>query len=213
MMPQKARDVGNHVGPQSFRDTEMAFLALLLRQAPRGARRDREPAEPDSFFRAAGKYFQVSRREMEGIQSAGLTLDEVPVALHLARHAGATAPEVAAQRTSGLAWREVLVRLGLKPEVLYIPLDDPGELPPGSAYGLFSRAARQAWNLIEFSDEDVVNLTNVQFIAGYYGLSPEKIVALRSVGWSYADIHHEASVRKSAKVRSIRSAARGRAER
>ena len=185
--------------PQSLKDVELAFLALLLRRRP-----DSRTADPDSsgednsnFFRATGKYYRAARKEVMTLAEAGLPLDEVAVILHLARHA-AVEPEEVIHLRSERSWSEVLYHLNLTPEILYVPVSPPKGLAPKQ---LLTQSAQQAWSVLDLEDADIINLVNLRFISEHYGYRPEQVIALRSSGWSFTAIH--ASVTGPRLVESI----------
>lgn len=176
---------------QSVKGAELAFLALLLRRAEMDVRSDATVTDEErsSFFRAAGKYYRTGRTEIEGLAERGVSLDEIPVVLHLALHSALAPLDVLAMRQSGRSWSAVLADLNLSPGILHVPVSSPVHVVPDHAGDCYGRAAREAWNVLVLHDADVVNLVNMKFISEYYRYRPEQVVALRSTGWTYAAIH------------------------
>ncbi len=177
-------------GTQTFQETELNFLALLLRRASVRVDQKIEEEEKSSFFLAAGKYFQASWAELEALGSTGLLIDEIPVVLHIARHAGISSGEVVRRRLAGEPWRETLSRFYVTPESYYVPLASGVRLSSTRPDRYHRKSAREAWKRQQFSDDDIVNLINVKFLAEFYGIMPDRIVALRDAGWSFVRIHY-----------------------
>jgi hypothetical protein len=189
MMPQRTNLGYQEQVPQNSRDTELAFLALLLRRADAHVGAEFDDEERRNFFLAAGKYFQASWDELEGIQSTGLPWDEIPVVLHVSKHAEVSPEEVTALRWAGLSWHDIMSGFSLHPESVYVPIESPGEDPPSRTYRYQGPTVLEAWDSRTSSDEDIINLVNLKFISGYYGLRPEKIIALHASGWTFSAIH------------------------
>jgi len=178
--------------PSDARDVEVAYLALLLRGAEVRVNAEADEEERGSFFLAAGKYFQASWGEMEWIRSSGIPVDEIAVALHVSRYAGVSSKDVAEARLAGMSWTDILFLYSLHPATLCVPLEpQEGEGAPLRISRCHGVAAHEAWRSRVNSDDDVVNLMNLKFIVEHYGIAPEKIIALRSAGWSFATIHAE----------------------
>jgi len=177
--------------PQSYRDAELAFLALLLRGADLRTHGAVEAEERGIFSSAACNYYRASRGEWADLESAGLPIGDIPVVLHFARHAGVDSGQILEIRLAGAGWREILERFALSPDIFYVHIVGPADLPPGNAYGRYRGRERTGWNILTFRDEDVVNLVNLKFINEYYHYPPARVVALRSAGWSFPAIHAE----------------------
>jgi hypothetical protein len=177
-------------GTQTFQETELNFLALLLRRASVKVDQQTAAEEQSSFFLAAGKYFQASWAELDALGSTGLLMDEIPVALHVARHAGVNSGEVVDHRLRGESWGDILSRYYVTPESYYVPLASGVRLPSTRPDRYHRKSAREAWRRQRFSDDDIVNLINVKLLTDFYGITPDKIIALRDAGWTFIQIHY-----------------------
>ena len=189
MMPQRTTLGFQETVPLNSRDTELAFLALLLRRADVHIGAEFDDEERRNFFLAAGKYFQASWDELEGIQSTGLPWDEIAVVLHVSRHASVSSEEVTALRWAGLSWHDIMSGFSLHPESVYVPIEGPAEGQSARPYRHQARAGLDAWDSRTSSDEDIINLVNLKFISDHYGLRPERVIALHASGWTFSAIH------------------------
>jgi hypothetical protein len=173
---------------QSARDAELAFLALLLRR-PAGEGRPERPSdsrEQESFYRAVSKFYRIGRDQLREVAAGAASLEELATLCHLARHAGLEAAEIVRLRGAGLSWTGLVSLLHLSRESFYVPLGRSRLAAPGASY---RKEARQAWATADLTDPDIVNLVNLKFLCEYYGCPPEHVIALRSMGWSFAAMH------------------------
>ncbi len=174
---------------QTFEETELTFLALLLRKASLRFGQEINEEDRGKFFLAAGNYFQASWAELETLGSAGLPLDEIPVLLHASRHAGVDSGEVLTRRQRGESWLEIFSSYCVPPGSYYVPLISGIRTSPTRPYHYHRKSAREAWKRQQLFDVDFVNLVNVKFLAQHYRLEPDQIVALRNAGWPFIRIH------------------------
>ena len=191
MIPQLAYEQTPMGEPQSTRDAELTFLALLLRgpqtKADHGPTPDED--ERENFHRALRNYYRATIEEMAEISVRTRSLDEAAVVLHMARHAALETREILFLREKGLGWRSLANWLHLSRESFYVALGSPTAVMPGAPYRHFEEKAREAWSGAGLSDEDIVSLINLKLLSEYYGCRPEHVIALRSTGWSFANIH------------------------
>ena len=117
------------------------------------------------------------------------TLEEAVAIFHVARTAGVDTGVVLGLRVAGRTWVEILKKLHVSTDALYVPVGSPTTVFPGRAYDELRLDARKAWSNPDLCETDIVNLVNLKFISEYYGCRAEHVVALRSAGWSFAAIH------------------------
>ena len=91
----------------------------------------------EAYFRAVGEHFEVPLQEVKILADWGLTSDEVPVALFLARNTGVSSDALIGLRRSGRSWIDVAIRVGLGARAFHI------SLPAGESLGLLTRAYDQ----------------------------------------------------------------------
>jgi len=150
------------------------------------------------FILAVGDHFRVPRREVIIIKERGFHPFEVPVVLSLAKRAHVEPEVVMDLRLSGYTWLDITFRVGLNPEIFYVPVGATVTGPPyGKACGYYKKKPKKKWKTIVLSDDDVINLVNLKFMSEHYGCPPEKIIKMRSGGKEFVSINDE--IRKEKK--------------
>ena len=124
--------------------------------------------------------------------------DEIPVALFIARHAGVPWGRVVDMRLRGDSWWDISVRLGVRPDVYYIPVAVSPGPPYGRALGHYKNKHRKQWSTVVLSDADVVNLVELRFLSEHYKVPPERIIELRGKDRDFVAIHSEVRGRGNA---------------
>ncbi len=146
-------------------------------------------AQIGNFHVAVANYYHVPEREVIVIRERRIPDDEIPVALFIASRAGVPWGRVVDMRLRGDSWWNISVRLGLGPEVYYVPVVvDPGP-PYGRALGHYKKKHRKQWSTIVLTDADVVNLVELRFLSEHYGVPPERVIELRSHDRDFVAIH------------------------
>ena len=111
---------------------------------------------------------------------------DYPVALLFARFSGRRAEAIVALRQKGLPWSEVMVRLQIPADRLFVGLDrDPGP-PYGHAWGHWKKGqrARGPRETVAFDDMTVADLARLQIASSALRVSPYTIIAERRNGLS-----------------------------
>ena len=143
------------------------------------------------FHVAVANYYHVPEREVIVIRERRIPDDEIPVALFIARHAGVPWTRVVDMRLHGDSWWDISVRLGVSPEVYYIPVAVAPGPPYGRALGHYKNKHRKQWSTIVLSDADVVNLVELRFLSEHYHVAPERIIELRGKDRDFVAINYE----------------------
>jgi hypothetical protein len=171
------------------------------------------------FHVAVANYYHVPEREVIVIRERRIPDDEIPVALFIARHAGVPWGRVVDMRMRGDSWWDISVRLGVSPEVYYVPVAVVSGPPYGRALGHYKKKHRKEWRTIVLTDADVVNLVELRFLSEHYRVPPERIIELRGRDRDFVAIHAEVRGHKdhgdggrskSEKSRSNKGSGRGR---
>ncbi len=147
------------------------------------------------FHVAVANYYHVPEREVIVIRERRIPDDEIPVALFIARHAGVPWGRVVDMRLRGDSWWDISVRLGVSPDVYYVPVAVVSGPPYGRALGHYKKKHRKEWRTIVLTDADVVNLVELRFLSEHYRVAPERIIELRGSNRDFVAIH--AHVRSS----------------
>jgi hypothetical protein len=143
------------------------------------------------FHVAVANYYQVPEREVIVIRERRIPDDEIPVALFIARHAGVPWGRVVDMRLRGDSWWNISVRLGVQPDVYYIPVAVAPGPPYGRALGHYKNKHRKQWSTIVLTDADVVNLVELRFLSEHYHVAPERIIELRGKNRDFVAINSE----------------------
>ena len=143
------------------------------------------------FHVAVANYYQVPEREVIVIRERRIPDDEIPVALFIARNAGVPWTRVVDMRLRGTSWWDISVRLGVSPEVYYVPVAVVSGPPYGRALGHYKNKHRKQWSTIVLSDADVVNLVELRFLSEHYHVAPERIIELRGKDRDFVAINSE----------------------
>lgn len=143
------------------------------------------------FHVAVANYYQVPEREVIVIRERQIPDDEIPVALFIARHANVPWTRVVDMRLRGDSWWNISVRLGLGPEIYYVPVAVAPGPPYGRALGHYKKKHRKEWRTIVLRDADVINLVDLRFLSEHYSVAPERIIELRGRDRDFVAIHAE----------------------
>ena len=163
------------------------------------------------FHVAVANYYHVPEREVIVIRERRIPDDEIPVALFIARHAGVPWMRVVDMRLRGDSWWNISVRLGVSPDVYYIPVAVAPGPPYGRALGHYKKKHRKEWRTIVLTDADVVNLVELRFLSEHYRVPPERIIELRTADRDFVAIH--AQVRGGGKDRDEDGNSQGKGKR
>jgi uncharacterized protein (UPF0248 family) len=144
------------------------------------------------FYLSVSNYFNVPEaRVLEIRERYRLADDELPVVFFLATHARVEPQVIIDLRLKGLSWWDITLRLGLNPEIFFVPVTVVKVGPPyGRAFGFYRQYREQkSWGKIVLTDVDVVNLVNLKFISEYHKIPPERVMEIRARGHNFVDVH------------------------
>lgn len=153
-----------------------------------------------SFYIAVGDHYRVAPRAVVDLRTRYRLLDEeLPIVHFLAARAHVGPQAVIDLRLGRRTWFEVAVRLGLSPEIFFLPLRAERIGPPyGNAYGYYRKHGRGGdWRALVLSDREVVDLVNLRFLSEYHGVDPDDIIVMRGRQTSFVRIHDEIGRAKS----------------
>lgn len=132
-----------------------------------------QPDPREDYLVAAAEHFRFESQEVAVVARWGLSDDEIPVVLFLAREADVSPDVVVAQRRRGGAWMEIAAGYSIHAGSFHVPLGVvPGFL--GRAYERFGAVEASQWNSVSLADAEVVRLVNVRFLSRHLGVSPEQ---------------------------------------
>jgi hypothetical protein len=144
--------------------------------------------DTDVYLAISTQYFDREREEIHRWNRQCDNPDDLAVALFISRHSGKNPDDIIAMHEGGLAWWEVSVRLGVKPDVWFVPVKrEPGP-PFGKAYGHRKMHGRYQPRELSLTDDDLRNLVAVRLLHDYYGVSVEAAMEWRSSGRGLREI-------------------------
>ena len=177
----------------------LVALCTLLAAAP-AARANLGPLEPIAdAHRALHHSLGLPEPTVVRLLERGVPEPELPAVGLIAHHARVPVARVADLRLSGLPFHDVALRVGVGPEVFYVPYAvDPGP-PYGKAWGYYKKHPRARWSAIRLSDAAIIDSSNVLLLNRAYAVPVTRIAELRRGGRSFAAIHHDFYAEKHGK--------------
>jgi hypothetical protein len=110
---------------------------------------------------------------------------DFPVLCFIAGEARVSLVAVWDLRAKGLSWAQVMVRLGVPPERIFVEMPrDPGP-PYGKAYGHWKKRGKERYVV---SDDDVFYWVNIRAMSRYFGVRPEEVVNWRESGRTWKTV-------------------------
>jgi hypothetical protein len=177
--------------------TATLFLRLSLTLAAlaasaRVAAADLGPLEPlADLHRAVHEALGLPEPVVVRLLEQGMPDAELPAIGLLAARSSELPERILGWRRQGMSFLDITLKLGLTPEVFYVPFpSDPGP-PYGRAWGFYKKTPRASWRTIRLSDDEIVRLSNVKLCADFYKVAPLRVVALDRRGVPFPRIHTE----------------------
>ena len=151
------------------------LLFLLAPGALQGQRGGAAGSDEAGFLRAVAEHFSTPQREILVLSRWNLSAGEIPVVLFVAERAGVSPDVVVAQRRRGGSWMEIAGELSVHAGDFHVRIDgDPGVL--AGAFERFNAREASQWREVPLSDEEVVGLVNVRFLARFLSVTPARVV-------------------------------------
>ncbi len=169
------------------------FLWLLVVALPQGYAKNVDlgvsisDGKVRSFYLAIGDYFRAPEEEIIIIKKRYPVIveDELPVLFLIVREARVSPDIVIRLRQGGYSWVEIMLRFGLRPEVVFERYVIYGP-PYGKAWGHRKHPKRK----IVLTDYDIIVLSNVKFISEYYQEPPEVVIKYKERHPRFVDVHY-----------------------
>jgi hypothetical protein len=165
-----------------------AFLAflILIGLISSGVQAQIADASKDTLHTALRDYFKVTEDQIDSLLKTPVPDEEMPIVLFIAQRAGVDPGSVLVVWSSGLNWMQTAHHFGLNPWLFFIPIQgDLKNTPYLKPYHYF----KDRNNRVRLSDDDMINLVNLKFIAEQYNRDPKEIVQLRAQGQSFRAIN------------------------
>jgi len=167
--------------------TLFALLAFVPSLASAG---DLGPLEPlADFHRAVHESLGLPEPLIVRLLEQGAPEEHLPVIGLIAERASVSPEKVFELHRGGLSWLDVSIRLGVGPEIFYVPIErDPGP-PYGKAWGYYKKTPRSKWSTIRLTDREVIDLANLGLCVHFYGVPADDVIVLRREGKAFTQIH------------------------
>ena len=147
---------------------------------------------PDGYYHSLSDFYRVDYDDVYHMRNRGISDERIPVILQIASLADVPPRQVARRYGPGVSLMELTRIYGLTPEIYYIPVKVKVDGPPyGKAYGYYRNRARKEWKNIYLDDYDIINLSNLRFMSGYYDVEPDVIIKKRSSGKNFIVINDD----------------------
>ncbi len=131
----------------------------------------------DAYHATVARAFSVSPDEVGILSEWPLDPDEIAVVLFVARSVGVSPDAVASLRSSDLPWASILRTYSVGPGALRISFPAGTGLGPfEETYRTFSETPRASWASIDLSDQTVIALVNIRFLARGVGVTVDRVL-------------------------------------
>jgi hypothetical protein len=164
------------------------------------------------FLNVTNRYYGSQQQAVPVLERCPNPDQDFPVVMFLAQVSGKRADAVLSLRRKGISWSEVMVRLQVPPDRLFVGLDrDPGP-PYGHAWGHYKQQRGEAKPRFDAEDRAVQDLVRLQIASGALRVSPYAIVSERQRGMTvdrFVVIHSQPSGVVEAKSHGPRERGQG----
>lgn len=143
----------------------------------------------ESFHFAIADHYRVPRSTVVAVRAKKIPDDELPVVFFFAERARVSPEAIVELRLGGKSWMEIGLRFGIPAEVFYVEVEGDHGPPYGRALGHFRNRERARWSEIRLSDEDIVCLVQLKFLAARHGCSPIDVIRARASGENLLALH------------------------
>lgn len=145
--------------------------------------------EAETFSSALASYFGVSAEEVAAVWETGVSGDEIPVALLLAKLTKSSPANFGKLRARGDSWRDIAKVRNVGSDAFYMKIDAKFESATFSPiFAHFDTTSESKWRELPLTDGDVVNLVNLKFISSHFDYSAFEVMSMRDKGNSFVDI-------------------------
>lgn len=143
------------------------------------------------FHLAIGDFYNVPPQDIEVIKARKISDEELPVVFYLAKRAKVPAATISELKLGGRSWLDITHFYGMGADIYYVNANPVNTPPYGKALGYYKNKRKTEWKYIKLTDEDIINLVNLQFIVGKYNFPPEPVIKMRSDGKNFVAINKE----------------------
>lgn len=149
-----------------------------------------------SFYLAIEEHFNIPGPQLHQIREHyrfRFGDEELPVVFFIAARARVEPMAIINLRLHGKLWSEIALSFGLRPEVIFIPVNIKRiGAPFGRAYGRYRKFGPGAdWRRLGLKDREFIDLVNLRFMVDYHGFPPERVMVMRGSLGNYIFINDE----------------------
>jgi hypothetical protein len=189
-VPRASKEVRVSLGKLAAVFSLLAWVAVAHGATTGVESAPKEDQAVRGFYLAIRDYFRIPEPEIVSLKEKGLSYDELPVLFFIAERSQTEVQRVMEMRLAGKTWTEIAFRLGLTPDVFYVPVTTVvTSAPYNHAYKGYSRKPKREWKTVSLTERDVENLVNLRFLSGNYGCAPEKVIEMRAAGKTFLQIN------------------------
>lgn len=120
-------------------------------------------ATQDEYIMAIGDYYKLDYEYVNNLATQTKTVSEVPVVLFVCNASNATPKEVMQLRKEGKTWREVIHHYRINPVSYFIAVG--GNVQNDTYQAILAKVQNRQLRIVNFTDEDIINLINYRFIS------------------------------------------------
>lgn len=160
--------------------------ALLAAPLAAAAEAEGEWIVQDAYVSLVAEHFRLPADELRRLVQAGATVEELPVLLRISQASGIPPTVLLTFRRRGESWLEIARRYQLGAEIFHLALPD-GLRDEGirRARELYRDTPEARWGTLQLSNQQLVDLANLQVLVRKTGRTPGEILDARSRAGSY----------------------------
>ena len=157
----------------------LAFVTMVTMLCPGAAGGELDV----EYYEAVAAYHQVSYDSVVAkllVADTTLAAVDLPVILLIAERAVTAPATIAEARSQGGSWVDIARGRMLQLDIFYFMIVGPIESETyAPIFGKFKSTAEKDWKLLEFTDQEIVDLVNLRFISSHHDYSLFKIMEMR----------------------------------
>lgn len=157
-----------------------------------------------TYILSIGDYYDQPYEYVEDVMnSPAINDEEIPVVFFLSEKSGQDIDVIVRKREAGLTWQQITDELKLGPENYYVMIVGKLNSPCyADVLNKYNSISSEKWDQIELTDEEIVNLVNLQFIYKHHDYSPFKVIKLRDQNYEFAEVNLKVKQERMAQLQT-----------
>ena len=144
------------------------------------------------YVSAVSQYYEMPLEETIEALEAGLTHEELPVALYIAKCTDVSSTSIADARRRGESWADLAEGYDLTAGDFYVRVTGERHGTRFSKiFAKFSGLTKDKFDQVSLADGDMIALANLRFLYQHYNYSQHLIMTWCGEGKSFVDINHQ----------------------